>query len=165
MGNQRREEPLAETEQPATPRLTMRAHRERSIRWQSNAMQQLGQANNLILAFAVATIAFEFKLLLDQPTTALCGLLFGFGASILFLGLSFLLGLYVVFNRLEDFRESAHAARALEDGDKAKHANHSEKAKKLGPKTWCVFRTQLWSFGLGLLVGVITLTVLVLRRF
>lgn len=139
-------------------------NRERSIRWQSNTNQQLGHANNLLLAFAVATMGFEFNLLVSQPPESLRCLVPGFAISLMFLGLSFVVGVLVTFNRLEDFRQSAAAARADEDNDAAAHAVHSARAKELGPKTKCGFTAQLCTFGIGLLVGVITLAVLVLRR-
>ncbi len=141
-----------------------RRNRESSIRWQANTIQQLGHANNLLLTFAVATIGVEFKFLIDLKAPLACWSLFGFAASILLLGVSFALGLSVVINRLRDFRETAHAARAREDGDSIKNAMHSEAAKKLGDKTWCRFTAQIWTFGIGLLAGVITLAVLVLNR-
>lgn len=139
-------------------------NRERSIRWQSNSLQQQGHANNLLLAFAVATMGFEFNLLVSQPPGSLRCLVPGFAVSLLFLGLSFIVGVLVIVNRLEDFRQSAKAARADEDNDVAEHATHSEKAKELGQKTKCCFAVQLWMFGIGLLVGVVTLAALVLRR-
>ena len=139
-------------------------NRERSIRWQSNSLQQQGHANNLLLAFAVATMGFEFNLLVSQPPESLRCLVPGFAISLMFLGLSFVVGVLVTFNRLEDFRQSAAAARADEDNDAAAHAVHSARAKELGPKTKCGFTAQLCTFGIGLLVGVITLAALVLRR-
>lgn len=139
-------------------------NRERSIRWQSNTNQQLGHANNLLLAFAVATMGFEFNLLVSQPPERLHSLVPGFAISLVFLGLSFVVGMLVTVNRLEDFRESAAAARADEDNDAAAHVGHSTRAKELGPKTKCGFTAQLCTFGIGLLAGVITLVILVLDR-
>ncbi|WP_018229428.1 hypothetical protein [Methyloversatilis universalis] len=139
-------------------------NREKSIRWQSNTIQQMGHANNLLLAFAVATMGFEFNLLVSQPPERLHSLVPGFAISLVFLGLSFVVGVLVTVNRLEDFRQSAAAARADEDNDAAAHAVHSARAKELGPKTKSGFTAQLCTFGIGLLVGVITLVILVLHR-
>lgn len=106
----------------------MEGPNENYIRWQNYRITQLGFTINLLIILAVGLIAFTIKYL--QSDLILNGfqkILFWFGS---FLTLSSIgIGLFVVVNRLEDFRITAQIA--LKRGRNEETKNESEKAKKL----------------------------------
>lgn len=84
----------------------MAKNRESSIRWTGIAITQLGYAINLILTFSTASLGFAPSLLKDKdfcPTSAAQKL---FDIALVTLGLSIVIGIACVFNRLKDFRVS-----------------------------------------------------------
>lgn len=127
------------------------------VRWQSIMIAQLTYAINLILSFSVATLAFQISLLLNKDFTPLSWQKCGFSVSLLLLIASVALGLWCVINRLRDFRATTEVARERENG-----ANESELEplraiyRRLGKMTVGIFWWQVATFGLGVLLTVIS---------
>ena len=121
---------------------------ENYIRWQNYRITQLGFAINLLIILAVGLIAFTIKnLQSDLILNSMQKILFWFGS---FLTLSSIgIGLFVVVNRLEDFRITAQIA--LKRGRNENTRNESEKAKKIGKNTWNGFIWQVVTFIIGFL--------------
>jgi hypothetical protein len=115
----------------------------RFIRWQKISIDQLGYALNLILAFAVASLAYCFSLLRDggfnPPASAKCLLLL----AMLSLAFSAISGLACTLNRLWDFRETARRARKHRD-----RLTNTE-LDAIGAATWILFRMLVVAFGIG----------------
>lgn len=88
------------------------SYNERFVRWQAASIEARGKVISLILTLSLATIAFVFKLIIDNHPNKDCAKLF------LFLGLVFLLGcaiiaLSVMLNRLQDLRETTKIANLV----------------------------------------------------
>jgi hypothetical protein len=84
------------------------------VRWQMNALTQLGYLGNLILTFATASLGFSLGLVRDEhykPCGAAKGLWI---AAVLLLAASITLGIWCALTRLADFRGTAQNARDRE---------------------------------------------------
>jgi len=120
---------------------------ERFAKWQSITREQLGATSNLILGLATGLLAFTTVLLLEKQLVASCAFVFGVAASIL-LALSVALALWCATNRLTDFRLTAKIANPRTSGS-PQLEEFREESKRLGERTWDIFRGQIWSFALG----------------
>ncbi len=127
------------------------------IRWQSVTIGQLTYAVNLILGFAVATLGFQIALLLNEKFVPVSWQKCAFSLSLLLLGLSILLGVAVVINRLRDFRATMTAARLREE-EAASEALEEQRSlyRRLGARTWCLFWWQLGTFAVGIALTVLS---------
>lgn len=120
---------------------------ERFAKWQGVTREQLGATSNLILGLATGLLAFVTLLLLDRKLVASCA--FGFSvAGSIFLALSVALALWCATNRLTDFRLTARIANP-KNSDNPQLEEFREESKRLGERTWGIFRSQIWSFALG----------------
>lgn len=130
------------------------------IRWQSITNGQLTYAINLILGFAVATLGFQVTLLLNDKFIPVDWQKCAFSLSLLLLGMSIVLGIAVIINRLRDFRATMRAAQLREEPAAAPEAIETQRVlyRTLGARTWCLFWWQLGTFFLGITLG--TLSVL-----
>ena len=128
------------------------------IRWQSITIGQLTYAINLVLGFSVATLGFQVSLLLNEKFKPIGGLQkLSFFASLILLVLSVAFGIWVVINRLEDFRETTKAARKRENGAPGSEIEpHRIRYQKLGKRTWCIFWCQIITFGLGVALTILS---------
>lgn len=120
---------------------------ERFAKWQGITREQLGSTSNLILGLATGLLAFTTVLLLEKKLVVSCALGFGVVACIL-LALSVAFALLCATNRLTDFRLTAQIANPKNSGS-ARLEEFQEESKRLGERTWDIFRGQLWSFALG----------------
>jgi len=120
---------------------------ERFEKWQGVTRQQLGATSNLMLGLATGLLAFLTLLLIDRRLAASCAFGFGVAGSIL-LALSVALALWCAANRLTDFRLTAKIANPKNSGS-PQLGEFREESKRLGERTWNIFRGQLWSFALG----------------
>ena len=127
------------------------------IRWQDITIGQLTYAVNLILGLSVAALGFSVSLLLGDtfyPSGyAKCWL----WASLMSLILAVGLGIYCVINRLCDFRVTMRIARLRE---KRKLQREIQRLRKLstllGKITWRIFLGQIFAFGLGIFLLVVS---------
>lgn len=139
--------------------LTVAKNRESSIRWTGIAITQLGYAINLILTFSTASLGFALSLLKDKAFSPTSNAQKLFDIALLALGLSIVIGIACVFNRLKDFRASRAIAterEKLEDkGTPRDEINEALRAlrrenKDRGENTWRWFRWQASTFGIGI---------------
>jgi Na+/melibiose symporter-like transporter len=120
---------------------------ERFIRWQGVTREQLGATSNLLLGLATGLLAFATTLFLEKKFIASCA--FGFGIlAIILLVISIALALWCATNRIEDFRLTTKIANP-ENSKNPQLGDFREEAMHLGRQTWCIFRSQIWSFALG----------------
>lgn len=144
---------MTNNEQPAIK------NRESSIRWQGRTIEQFGYALNLILGLSVAVLGFESSLLLDETLNKWAGwqncMLI---LSLLLMLLSVALGLACVINRLRDFRATTEIARNREDGASELELQPLRIfTRTLGERTWLLFRGQITTFSLGILLLVVAI--------
>jgi hypothetical protein len=149
-----------------------KAYNERFVRWQQLEIRQMSFTNNLILGFNLGFLGF----FVTQS-----GLKFGSICSILTitqvltligLGISFVIGIILVVNRLKDFRATTHLIKLKKKRFKAKLNSHPStsiksindsiqklkiETEKLGKFTWALLDLQIWSFLVGTIFGIIYL--------
>jgi hypothetical protein len=127
----------------------------RFARWQKIAIDQLGYALNLFLAFAVAILGYWFALLRDREfapaSSAKCAMLLSLAALLV----SAITGVACVFTRLFDFRGTSCRAR-----------NHPgapprDELRRLGRITWRLFYWQVAAFA----IRVVSLAVALLLTY
>ena len=123
---------------------------DRFARWQSITIAQLTFATNMIFTLSIAVLGFEVALLLKQDL-ALPGLQkWGFLLSLLATAASIITGIWLVINRLSDFRATKDAARLRIDCRHDEADRRSAHANELGAHTWRLFWWQIGSFGGGI---------------
>jgi Na+/melibiose symporter-like transporter len=130
---------------------------ERFAKWQGATREQLGATSNLILGLATGLLGFATVLLLEGKLVISRAFGFGVAASIL-LALSVALALWCATNRLKDFRLTAKIANPKNSGS-PQLEEFREESKRLGERTWGIFRVQIWSFALG--VGTIGVSIII----
>ena len=135
------------------------------VRWQSITIGQLTYAINLILSFSVATLGFQVTLLLSDKFNPVSWQKCTFCLSLALLAASLVFGVWVVINRLRDFRATMKAAREREKLERRDvSAEEIEKEiepyrvlyRKLGERTWCLFWWQVGTFSTGVLFTVLS---------
>ena len=120
---------------------------ERFAKWQGVTREQLGATSNLILGLATGLLGFTTVLLLERKLAVSCAFGFAVVASLL-LALSVALALWCAINRLTDFRLTAKIANP-KNSDSPQLEEFREESRRLGERTWGIFRGQIWSFALG----------------
>jgi hypothetical protein len=149
-----------------------KAYKERFVRWQQLSISQLSFSNNLLLGLNLGFLAFftsEAGLKLNPICVAallqiIC--LLGTGAS-------FVTGIILVLNRLNDFHSTSQLIRKKQqkyEADYSLGTNNSSfeedvktlksKTDKYGKRTWTLFRWQIWTFAAGTCSGIIYLLVI-----
>jgi hypothetical protein len=120
--------------------------RESAAFWQKLALEQLGYVLNLFLTFAVGSIGFAVKIMIEAKEPFLPDARWRFMWALPILGLSVLLGLSANITRTLDFRYTRRAAR-----DNETRTDHQawKVAGVLGKVTWWLFFTQALAFGVG----------------
>lgn len=127
------------------------------IRWQKVTIDQLTYAVNLIFGSTVAALGFQMTLLLNKEFTPMAWQKCVFSSSLVLLCLSACLGIFVVINRLRDFRLTAKISRSREqEVDSTEISKMRDASKKLGDRTWLGFIWQLMTFGAGIVLTVVT---------
>jgi hypothetical protein len=131
--------------------------KESFIRWQTITISQLTYAVNLILGLSVATLAFQITLLLNKDFCPVSWQKITFPIALILLLLSVALGLWCVINRLRDFRATTKVARKRENGATDEELKLLRKVyDKLGKNTWLIFWWQISTFGVGVLLTIIS---------
>jgi hypothetical protein len=127
----------------------MNTKKDNYIRWQNIRINQLGFANNLIIALATALIGYilNFLQLENTDLNIVQKVLFWIGSGLIIISIG--LGIFVVINRLEDFRLTAQIAKNKDFKDLEEDR---DKTKKLGKRTWCAFIWQTSTFLIGFLL-------------
>ena len=133
--------------------------REAFVRWQGITISQLGQAINLILGFAVATLGFGVTLLLNKEFVPVSWQKCVFLVALISLLVSVGLGIWCIVNRLLDARATAQVARKRQkNGEDSEIQFLRELSDRLGKKTWLIFWWQIGTFGIGVLLVVVGVT-------
>lgn len=126
------------------------------VRWQSLTIGQLTYAVNLVLGFAVASLAFQITILLNEKFNPVSWQKCAFSLSLLALLASVGVGIWCVINRLRDFRATTKVARMRKDEVPEPEVEPVRAlSRKLGEKTWLLFWWQIGLFGLGILLLVV----------
>jgi len=122
------------------------------LKWQNIRISQLGFANNLIIALAVALLGYIIDFIQTENLTLTClqKFLFWIGCSLIIISIG--LGIFVVLNRLEDFKLTARIARKRENKERDGIENDRIKSKGLGEKTWNGFIWQVSTFIVSFLI-------------
>lgn len=119
-------------------------NKERFLRWQRLAIDQLGFTLNFILTLTIAALGYIFALLKDKefipPRCARYSLIL----SLLSLAIAVTCGMWCTINRLRDVQGTARKLR------KTFGAPSSRELRVMGKRTWKLFYTQLWTFSLGI---------------
>jgi hypothetical protein len=140
----------------ATDQELKKKNRESSIRWQGRTIEQFGYALNLILGLSVAAIGFEISLALGDEFKNDGWQNYLFAISLFSLLVSVAVGLFCVVNRLRDFRATAETARKHEDDPLDPELQPLRTlSRELGKRTWRLFRWQVATFGIGVLLLVL----------
>ena len=128
------------------------------LKWQDIRITQLGYANNLIIALAIALLGFTIKFIQteDLILSNFQKVLFWIICALIIISIG--LGIFVVLNSLEDFKLTAQIARKRETNERDGIENDRLDSKKLGKKTWNCFIWQIVTF----LVSFLCLLILVL---
>jgi hypothetical protein len=135
------------------------------VRWQVIALEQLTYSINLILSFAVATLGFQASLLSNEKFIPVSFEKCAFALSILAIVLSVISGVYCVINRLKDFRVTKEVARKNEMGKpNIAIQPHRDSAENLGRITWIIFRCQVYTFVLGIILLLIGISGMFIKK-
>lgn len=135
------------------------------IRWQTITLSQMTYAVNLILGFAVAVLGFQMTVLLNKDSPLSYCQKCVLSGGIISIGISVVLGIVVVINRLRDFRATMNAARLREDESNSE-ALEAQRIlyRRLGVRTWRLFWCQIGAFGLGIVITMFAvLSILLLK--
>lgn len=146
-------------------------YKERIVRWQQLSIKQLSYTNNLFLGLNLAFLGFlitQIELKIRCNCFLVSIQLIGF----LFLGISFLTGILTVLNRLKDFRAThklvrnkklrfEHKLRVSENRNisniESAISEYQSITNKLGRQTWIYLQWQIWTFVIGVFIGIILL--------
>jgi hypothetical protein len=128
--------------------------RERLQRYEKLRREQLGTSITLIQGLAAAGVAFCVSHIADEKvrfTDKTGSVLFVVACSLFVLTVG--LCMLTTFTRLRDFRGTAKKLRAELDGVAASELKLlADKNRKLGRRTWLLFRVQSVAFLLGVLI-------------
>lgn len=129
------------------------------VRWQNIRIAQLGFANNLLIALAVALVGFTLEFIQADELILNCIQKILFWIGIVLCVISMALGVFVVINRLEDFKLTAQIARKRETENTSGINEDRAVTDKLGKKTWNCFIWQVVTFSIGFLLLLIMILI------
>lgn len=123
------------------------------VRWQAITIGQLTYAINVILGFSVAALGFQVTLLLNEKFIPVSWQKCGFTMAIVFTLVSIVIGIFIVINRLLDFRETMHIARKRNAESNSKFIENLRRSNRnRGRVTWRLFWWQIGTFTIGILL-------------
>lgn len=129
------------------------------VRWQSITIAQLTYAINLIFGLSIAVFGFQVTLLLNEhfyPVS--CWQKLTLSLSLVSLIACIVLGIWLVINRLSDFRITARTARRREEGAKEHELGDLRaQSKRFGKRTWRLFYWQIGTFGCRFLLACLSI--------
>ena len=118
------------------------------VQWQSITREQFTVATSLILGLAVGALGYQATILLDGSTTEVTRLQFG---SALCFAISVTFGIFVVINRLRDFRWTTRMVKLHENGEGRDEVNSLKVwTNTAGVWSWRLFWAQVWTFFAGI---------------
>lgn len=128
----------------ATSQEETAADKDRFIRWQGRAIDQLGFTLNFILTLTIAALGYIFALLKDREFVPSAYAKWSLILSLVSLAIAAICGMACTINRLRDVLGTARKLRKTEG------APSSRELRVTGKRTWRLFYTQLWTFSLGI---------------
>jgi hypothetical protein len=120
------------------------ADKERFVRWQRLAIDQLSFTLNFILTLTIAALGYIFALLKEKEFIPSPCARYALILSLLSLAIAAVCGMWCTINRLRDVQGTARKLR------KAVGAPSSRELRVMGKRTWKLFYTQLVTFSLGI---------------
>jgi len=126
-------------------------NKERFVRWQRLAIDQLGFTLNFVLTLTIAALGYIFALLKDKEFIPPCVAKYSLVLSLLCLAIAAICGMWCTINRLRDVQGTARRIRKTEG------APSSRELRVMGKHTWKLFYTQLVTFSLGIASLVVAL--------
>ena len=131
------------------------------IRWQDITIRQMGYTINLILGLAAATLGFAITLLKEDIFFLSCWGKCFFDIACLSFLFSIGFGIWLVLNRLKDFRVTMRIARRREGGDTEENLQPlRDITKRVGKRTWILLYCQVGSFGLGIILLILSIFII-----
>jgi hypothetical protein len=119
-------------------------NKERFVRWQRLAIDQLGFTLNFILTLTIAALGYIFALLKDKEFIPSPYARYTMILSLSSLAIAAISGMWCTINRLRDVQGTARKLR------KTVGAPSSRELRVMGKRTWKLFYTQFWTFSLGI---------------
>lgn len=117
------------------------------VRWQGITREQFTVASSVVFGLAVSALGYLATTLLDDKVVRVTCLQF---ASVLLLTASVGAGIFVVINRLRDFRGTTRMVKLRESGKQSDEVAKLETwTNKLGVRSWRLFWAQVWTFFFG----------------
>lgn len=151
-----------------------KSYNDRFVRWQQLTTGQLSFTNNLFLGLNLGFLGF----LVTQSGLTFSCTCWAFTIqvlSLLGLGVSFVTGVFLVINRLKDFRKTTklvknrkkkfeidNKLKDMDNIDSVKYtiANLKTETDKLGRITWILLNWQIWTFMIGTILGLIYILII-----
>ena len=132
------------TDAVVTPQEETVADKERFVRWQRLAIDQLGFTLNFILTLTIAALGYIFALLKDKEFIPTRYARYSLILSLVSLAIAAICGMACTINRLRDVQGTARRLR------KSVGAPSSRELRIMGKRTWKMFYTQLVTFSSGI---------------
>jgi len=147
--------------------------RERVVRWDNYRINQFSYTNNLLIGLNLAFLSFfitKVNILIDVN----CCLMIIQILTIFSLIISFITGMCNVINRLQVFRKTSKLTKIKKNKFEYDYnITHSypninsypnisvldSETKRLGKRTWILLKWQVWTFSIGVIIGVIYLVI------
>lgn len=150
-----------------------KSYNDRFVRWQQLTIGQFSFTNNLFLGLNLGFIGF----FVTQSGPSFSGVCWIFTIQILTLlglGISFFTGIFLVINRLKDFRKTTQLIKNRKHKFEIEHnlrksetlelikstiSNLKNETDKLGKITWNLLNWQVWTFLIGTVLGVVYIVI------
>lgn len=138
----------------------------RFVRWQQLSISEMGKTISLFLGIAFTTIGFVVSQLISADfifRNYWDKFLFSFGSVVLLAHI--VVSLILTLNRLKDFKQTAKIVRAKLKNKKSDIADLRQEVERISSKTWCLFSSSLWLFGIAELLIIIGFVVQISNKF
>ena len=147
------------THKPKKRRFYDDSNRQAFVRWRENTMKQMTAASSVLFAVSSAGMGYVLALLADEAKQPNIAGRLSFTVFAVSLALSFVAGVFLVINRLEDFRRTSNIVKLRDENDEARASGTQmphpglddlrDESRLLGRLTWFLFYVQLFGIGVG----------------
>jgi hypothetical protein len=134
------------------------------VRWQGRSIEQLGFLNNLLMGLSIGLLVFQINLIFSREVVLSKAEDLFFIVSLVFCLLSLIFGIYLAWNRLSSFGQTALIARKRETGKREDIEELRKQVKELDNKTWALLKAQMITFGLHI-ISLAALTIMYISCF
>jgi hypothetical protein len=128
-------------------------------RWRDHTMKQMTAASTVFFGLSSAGLGYVLALLNDNTKPLAAAYSLPFRVFAWAFAVSFIAGIFLVINRLEDFRRTADIVKNRDENTEARDSDkpiphpdlddRREQTGLLGGLTWILFYTQLVGIGVG----------------